>query len=149
MELETDSERDGGGGDLEIDIQEYAEDIGCSRKILKKTNVQAMKSATVIIKIPRAKNYHRDRPDRERPLPRRVIIPQDVSDKLTSPTILPSVKVNFSASRNVEMVAWEALQEAVRVQARAVAAYQNTVSNFKLVWEEVRSEGAIVKPATA
>ncbi|KAF7881766.1 uncharacterized protein EAF02_006454 [Botrytis sinoallii] len=88
------------------------------------------------------------RPNRERPLPRRVIIPQDVSDKLASPTILPPVKVNFSASRNVEMVAWEALQ-AVRVQARAVAAYQNAVSNFNLVWEEVRSEGAIVKPATA
>ncbi|TGO73586.1 hypothetical protein BELL_0348g00010 [Botrytis elliptica] len=62
---------------------------------------------------------------------------------------LPSRSTRPGETVTKKMVAWEALQEAVRVQARAVAAYQNTVSNFKLVWEEVRSEGAIVKPATA
>ncbi|KAF7932946.1 uncharacterized protein EAE97_008713 [Botrytis byssoidea] len=97
----------------------------------------------------RTKNYHsRDRPDRERPLPRRVIIPQDVSDRLASPTIIPSVKINFAASRNAEILAWEAFQEAVRVQTRAVAAYQNAAGNFKLAWEDFRSESAIVTPAT-
>ncbi|TGO35928.1 hypothetical protein BHYA_0141g00180 [Botrytis hyacinthi] len=70
----------------------------------------------------RTKNFHhRDRleRERERPLPRRAIIPQDVSDKLASPTILPSAKVIFSASSNAEMLAWEAFQEAVGVQTRA------------------------------
>ncbi|THV45483.1 hypothetical protein BGAL_0483g00060 [Botrytis galanthina] len=111
---------------------------------------------TIFLKFPklssnliRTKNFHgRDRPNRERPLPRRVIIPQDVSIRLASPTIIPSVKTKFAASRNTEMLAWEAFQEAVRVQARAVAAYQNAVSNFKLVWEEARNVSAIVKPAT-
>ncbi|TGO67640.1 hypothetical protein BOTNAR_0038g00310 [Botryotinia narcissicola] len=59
-----------------------------------------------ISKCPAPKNYHgRDRPDRERPLPRRVIIPQDVSDRLASPTIIPSVKINSAASRNTEVLA--------------------------------------------
>ncbi|KAF7899637.1 hypothetical protein EAF00_003973 [Botryotinia globosa] len=69
----------------------------------------------------RTKHFHgRDHPDRERPLPRRVIIPQDVSDRLASPTNIPSVKINSAASRNTEMLAWEAFQEAVRVQTRRV-----------------------------
>ncbi|TGO10919.1 hypothetical protein BTUL_0122g00310 [Botrytis tulipae] len=103
----------------------------------------------------RTKHYHgRDRPDRERPLPRRVIIPQDISDNSPvgqSQVSCPSFVSKFdtsSASRNAEMLPWEAFQEAVRIQTRAVAAYQNAVSNFKLVWEDVRSENAIVKPAT-
>ncbi|TGO29809.1 hypothetical protein BPAE_0011g00820 [Botrytis paeoniae] len=86
----------------------------------------------------RTKNFnHRNRAERERQLPRRVIIPEEVSDKLASSTILPTVKLNFSNSRNAELVAWETFQEAVRAQVRAIVAYQNAVSNFKLVWEEI------------
>ncbi|KAF5877608.1 uncharacterized protein Bfra_001975 [Botrytis fragariae] len=100
-------------------------------------------------KMTRTKNFnHRNRSDRERQLPRRVIIPREVSDKLASPTILPAVKVNFLNSRNAELVAWKTFQEAVRAQARAIAAYQNAVSDFKLVWEEIRSEDAVMKSAT-
>ncbi|KAF7959639.1 hypothetical protein EAE96_001254 [Botrytis aclada] len=88
---------------------------------------------------------NRDRFDKEKQLPKRVLIPQAIIDKLASPAVMQSVKDKFSESRNAELDAWETLQQAIRAQTRAIAAYQNSVSNFKVAWEEIRSDSAVKK----